>query len=108
MDDFIPPFIRDSRSFMYPMFWYWFKGKNISLYMDFKKIAWGLSENEFLQCYKDLDCRATDRPSDLNKKSIELMLQKLDKTCVSLLDVGCGRGFWLTQLKEKTNLELIN
>lgn len=106
MDDFIPPFIRDSRSFMYPMFWYWFKGKNISLYMDFKKKAWGLSENEFLQCYKDLDCRATDRPSDLNKKSIELMLQKLDKTCVSLLDVGCGRGFWLTQLKEKTNLEL--
>ncbi len=106
MDDFIPPVIRDSRWFMYPMFWYWFKGKDITLYMDFKKIAWGLSEKEFTQCYKNLDCRATDRPSDLNKKSIELMLQKLDKTAITLLDVGCGRGYWLGQLKEKTNLQL--
>lgn len=106
MDEFIPPVIRDSRWFMYPFFWYWFKGKNISLYMDFKKRAWQLTDAEFANCYSSLDCRATDRPTDLNKKSIEVMLQKIDKTANTLLDVGCGRGYWLKLLKEKTNLQL--
>jgi ubiquinone/menaquinone biosynthesis C-methylase UbiE len=91
---------------MYPFFWYWFKGKNISLYMDFKKKAWKLSEEEFTACYENLNCRATDRPTDLNKKSIEIMLRKIDKKSNTLLDVGCGRGYWLKILKEKTNLQL--
>jgi ubiquinone/menaquinone biosynthesis C-methylase UbiE len=106
MDEFLPPAIRDARWFMYPFFWYWFKGKNIALYMDFKKRAWCMSDEEFLSCYADLDCRATDRPSDLNKKSIDQMLQNLDREAKTLLDVGCGRGYWLKLLKEKTNLEL--
>lgn len=91
---------------MYPFFWYWFKGKNLSLYMDFKKIAWKLSEKEFADCYINLDCKATDRPTDLNNKCIDTMLQKLYPNASSLLDVGCGRGYWLNLLKEKTGLGL--
>lgn len=106
MDEYIPPIIRDSRWFMYPFFCYWFKGKNIPLYMDFKKTGWSLSEEEFAACYANLDCRATDRPTDLNKKSIEIMLQKLNTESNTLLDAGCGRGHWLNLLKEKTNLQL--
>ena len=106
MDEFLPPIIRDSRWFMYPFFWFWFKRKNILLYMDFKKIAWQLSENEFTKCYADLDCRATDRPTDLNNKSIHVMLQKINKESNTLLDVGCGRGYWLQVLKNKTSLQL--
>lgn len=106
MDEFIPPIIRDSRWFMYPFFWFWFKGKNISLYMDFKKRAWQLSDEEFTECYATLDCRATDRPTDLNKKSISVMLQKINIECNTLLDVGCGRGFWLKELKNKASLQL--
>lgn len=106
MDEFIPPVIRDSRWFMYPFFWYWFKKKNLSLYMDFKKRAWVMSELEFVDCYKNLDCRATDRPTDLNDKSISLMLEKLNNESATLLDVGCGRRYWLSLLKQKTNLDL--
>ncbi len=106
MDDFIPPVIRDSRWFMYPFFWYWFKGRNISLYMDFKKKAWQLSDEEFAAVYANLDCRATDRPTDLNRKSIEMMLHEIDRSSQTLLDVGCGRGYWLKLLNEKTSFQL--
>jgi ubiquinone/menaquinone biosynthesis C-methylase UbiE len=106
MDEGLPPFIRDRRWFMYLFFWYWFKGKKVSLYMDFKKIAWGLSEEEFANCYRELDCRATDRRTDLNNKSIKLMLQRIDPGSETLLDVGCGRGYWLKLLQDKTSLRL--
>lgn len=106
LDEGIPPFIRDSRWFMYLFFWYWFKGKRISLYMNFKKIGWKLSEEEFAECYTNLDCRATDRPTDLNKKSINVMMEKLNHDSKTLLDAGCGRGYWLNLLKQNTDLEL--
>lgn len=100
MDEGIPAFIRDSRWFMYPFFWYWFKGKKLSTYMDFKKIAWGLTEEEFNSIYRELDCRATDRPTDLNDKCIHRMLDKLHPGAETLLDVGCGRGHWLSLVGE--------
>ncbi len=98
MDEGLPAFIRDSRWFMYPFFWYWFKGKNLATYMDFKKLAWGLSETEFNRIYQELDCRATDRPTDLNDKCIRRMLDQLHPDAKNLLDVGCGRGHWLKQV----------
>jgi ubiquinone/menaquinone biosynthesis C-methylase UbiE len=103
MDKYIPPAIRDSRWFMYPFFWYWFKGKNITLYMDFKTIAYSLTEKEFADCYINLDCRATDRPTDLNDSCIQYMLQKISPDNGSLLDVGCGRGYWLKLLQQEKN-----
>ena len=106
MDEGLPAFIRDSRWFMYPFFWYWFKGKNIKTYMDFKKIAWQLTDHEFNKIYRELNCRATDRPSDLNNNCINLMLNNLSTNSSNLLDVGCGRGFWLSILAEKTNYSL--
>ncbi len=106
MDEGLPPFIRDRRWFMYPFFWYWFKGKNIGLCMDFKKKAWAMSDADFQKFYAELDCRATNRPTDLNKQSIRVMLEKADPQCNNVLDVGCGRGYWLRLLKEKTNYTL--
>jgi ubiquinone/menaquinone biosynthesis C-methylase UbiE len=74
--------------------------------MDFKKLAWKMSEEEFIQCYRELDCRATDRPTDLNKKSIERMLAVMKPSAKSLLDVACGRGEWLRIVKEKKGLDV--
>ena len=104
IDECIPPVIRDSRWFMYPFFWYWFKGKKVRLYMDFKKLAWRMSDEEFLQVYRELDCRATDRPTDLNGKSIKRMLSVFEPTATTLLDVGCGRGEWLRIVQKEKGL----
>jgi 2-polyprenyl-3-methyl-5-hydroxy-6-metoxy-1,4-benzoquinol methylase len=106
MDELLPPRLRDSRWFMYPFFHIWFKGKNIDTYMDFKDIAYNLSEEEFTSVYKNLDCRASDRPTDLNAESINYMIRSLDPTAQTLLDVGCGRGHWLETVATHTNLRL--
>jgi SAM-dependent methyltransferase len=106
MDNGLPRCIRDSRWFMYPIFRYWFKNRNLDLYMDFKKRAPGMSEEEFVRCYVELDSRATDRPTDLNEASIDFMLQRLLPDASTLLDAGCGRGYWLERLARETRLQL--
>jgi ubiquinone/menaquinone biosynthesis C-methylase UbiE len=90
---------------MYPMFHIWFKGENVKLYMDFKSIVYDIGEEEFSNIYRNLKCLAYDRPTDMNMPSVEYMLSMLDKDAKSLLDVGCGRGFWLNYLTERTSLE---
>ncbi len=106
MDECLPPLIRDNKYFMYPFFHYWYKGKNVKLYMNFKSVAYNLSEYEFADAYRSIKCRANDRDTDLNSSCVEYMLQQLNTNAKSLLDVGCGRGYWLNKVAEKTNLEL--
>lgn len=106
LDECIPPFIRDSRWFMYPFFYIWFKGKNIAFYMDFKSRVYKLSDEEFINAYRNLDCLGTDRPCDLNQASINFMLKNLEEGARTLLDVGCGRGHWLNVVASKTALKV--
>jgi ubiquinone/menaquinone biosynthesis C-methylase UbiE len=89
---------------MYPFFHIWFKGKNVRLYMDFKDIAYGLTEEEFSEIYRNLDCLAYDRPTDMNMPSIKHLVESLDKNAQTLLDVGCGRGFLLNYIADYTSL----
>ena len=98
MDEFVPPIIRDSRLFMYPFYQYWFKGNNIERIMEFKSYVYGLSEKELQDLYCDLSCRANDRPTDLNAESIDYILTNIEASAGSLLDVGCGRGFFLEEV----------
>jgi len=95
LDECLPPILRDSRWFMYPFFYYWFKGKRIGLYMDFKTAAYRMTREELAEVYDTLDHRARDRKTDLSRASIEGMLNLLDDGDRSLLDVGCGNGYWL-------------
>jgi ubiquinone/menaquinone biosynthesis C-methylase UbiE len=104
MDNWLPPVIRDSNWFMYPFFHIWFKGKNVRLYMDFKDIAYSLSEEEFSEIYRNLDCLAYDRPIDMNMRSIKYLVESIDKEAKTLLDVGCGRGFLLNYIGDHTGL----
>jgi SAM-dependent methyltransferase len=105
MDNLMPPAIRDTNWFMYPFFYIWFKGKKVRLYMDFKDIAYGLTEEEFSEIYRNLDCLAYDRPTDMNMASIKFLVANLDKDAKTLLDVGCGRGFLLNYIAEHTSLK---
>lgn len=105
MDNLMPPAIRDTRWFMYPFFYIWFKGKKVRLYMDFKDIAYGLTEDEFSDVYRNLDCLAYDRPTDMNMPSVKYLVSMLDPAGKTLLDVGCGRGFLLNYISEHTGLQ---
>lgn len=104
MDNWLPPAIRDARWFMYPFFHIWFKGKNVRLYMDFKDIAYTLTEDEFSEIYRNLDCLAYDRPTDMNMPSVKYLTESIHKEAKTLLDVGCGRGFLLNYIGEHTTL----
>jgi SAM-dependent methyltransferase len=110
MDDWIPPKIRDSRWFMYPFFWYWYNGDKeaISAYMDFKSRVWSMSKEEYERFYTVLrqKSRAAARPTDLNDACVEYMLRNIDPDTRSVLDVGCGNGFFLRQLQTLGKYEL--
>lgn len=106
LDECIPPVIRDSRWFMYPFFYVWYKGKNVAFYMDFKDKVYNMSHEEYAEAYRNLDCMATDRPTDMNQACIDFMIENFDKTTNTLLDVGCGRGYWLDTVSSKTNLQV--
>ena len=107
MDEWLPPVLRDSRWFMYPFFYIWYKGKKVDLYMDFKSKVFEMSQEEYEQSYRELDCLATDRPTDMNQQSIDYMISMIPDATTTLLDVGCGRGYWLEQVHtHKKNIEL--
>jgi len=106
MDNYLPGFIRDNKFFLYPVFYYWYKGKNVSYYMNFKEFAKNISEKEFTEAYRNLDCRANDRETDLNSGCIEYMLENMSKEAGSILDAGCGRGYWLNLVAENSSLRI--
>jgi SAM-dependent methyltransferase len=105
MDNWIPPVIRDSRWFMYPFFYIWYKGKNVKLYMDFKDIVFNMTDEEYYNVDRDQVSLARDRPTDMNMPSIKYLLTTFDKDAQTLLDVGCGRGFVLNYISDHTNLK---
>lgn len=106
MDNWLPPVIRDNKFFMYPVFYYWFKGKNIDKIMNFKEDVFYMSEQEYAALYENIENRAKDRPTDMNDASIEYVIKHADKNAETLLDVGSGRGYFINVLAERTSYKL--
>ena len=105
MDEWIPSSIRDNKWFMYPFFCYAYKGKDLKTAMNFKSLVYSWSEKEYSDFYKGINTISRNRKTDLNEKSINLMLKSIDKSAKTLLDVGCGKGYFLERAKH-LNLEL--
>jgi SAM-dependent methyltransferase len=101
MDELLPPIIRDNKYFMYPFFYYAFNGKKIDLMMDFKSRVPFMSDEEYETVYRELDPIGKYRPTDLNKKCISYILSQVTPNMESVIDIGCGRGFFLQKLVEK-------
>jgi len=99
LDELIPPFIRDNKFFMYPFFYYWFKGKKISLMMNFKSEILKISDEELMNIYSDLESRSRDRKTDLNNNTIKKINSIISSESENLIDVGCGNGFLLNKIK---------
>jgi ubiquinone/menaquinone biosynthesis C-methylase UbiE len=106
LDELLPPIVRDNRYIMLPLFYLVYKGMNVNFYMDFKKHAYSLTEKEFSDAYENMSSIGTDRATDMNQESMNFVLSNYDKTAKTMLDVGCGRGYWLDLVGEKTSLKL--
>jgi len=108
MDEWLPPVLRDSRWFMYPAYWLAYRGKNIAQAMDFKRLVHSWSPEEYRDFYGGLDSISRNRATDLNEATIQAMLAALPKGPGRLLDVGCGRGYFLGRVREvRPDLELV-
>jgi ubiquinone/menaquinone biosynthesis C-methylase UbiE len=109
MDELLPPIIRDNKLFMYPFFYYAFKGykgKDISTYMSFKSLAYDMSEEEFAEVYQNLESLGGDRPTDMNEGCMQHSLSLFNKSAKTFLDVGCGRGYWANRVHDETKLKV--
>ena len=101
LDELVPPAIRDRRWFMWPLFYLWFRGKNVRRMMDFKSQVYGMSREELRAFYRERDSLATRRPTDLTEASLARMLARLLPDARSLLDVGCGQGYFLERVARR-------
>jgi ubiquinone/menaquinone biosynthesis C-methylase UbiE len=107
MDELIPPFIRDSKVFMYPFFVIAYRGRNISEVMDFKKNVYRYSPDEYAAFYNNLNTISRNRETDLNPACVKFILSQLDENDQTLVDIGCGKGYMLDQIaKRHPHLEL--
>lgn len=108
LDECLPPIIRDRKWLLYPLFHLAYRGKDVDRYMEFKRDAYDLTEEEFAQAYEDMDSIGTERPTDMNRESVARALAEFapDSTA-SVLDVGCGRGWFVDTLtRERPGLRV--
>ena len=98
LDECLPPIIRDNKFFMFPFYYWAYRGKNINTIMYYKKLVYGFSPDEYKKFYENLDSLSRHRLTDLNHKSITIILSELRSKTRTLLDVGCGSGYLLDQI----------
>ncbi|MBI5227683.1 class I SAM-dependent methyltransferase [Candidatus Micrarchaeota archaeon] len=88
LDNLIPPIIRDSKIFMYPLMWIVF-GKKVHTFIDFKEKAHLLSEREFAEVYENVSDVNLKRETDLNRGCFSKILDSVKGN--SVLDIGAGK-----------------
>lgn len=101
LDEWIPPAIRDSRWFMYPLFMIAYRGRNIREVMDFKSRVHSFAPEDYDRFYNNLNSLSRNRITDLNRPSLEFILDNIDPNARTLIDLGCGNGFLLKKIKER-------
>lgn len=89
LNDFLPPVVRDARWFMRLPIRFAF-GRHASLAMDFKHLAYEMTDDEIVAVYRELGSCSLTRGSDLNTACAERILA--DVVGPSVLEVGCGEG----------------
>ena len=95
LDECLPPVLRDSRIFMWPFFALWFRGRHIRTAMDFKRLAPSMTDAEFRDAYRNIETLAAGRATDTNANALGFVLEAIDPGAASILDVGCGGGYFL-------------
>jgi SAM-dependent methyltransferase len=101
MDELIPPFIRDSKIFMYPFFYLAYRGKNVKEMMNFKSRVYNYTPEKYAHLYNNLNSISRNRITDLNQASIEFILNELKDQDGNIIDIGCGSGYLLNLIGKK-------
>ena len=106
MDELLPPFIRDSKLFMYPFYKVWFKGyPDIDELIHFKENYAHLTKEDFEKIYNKVYAFSSGavkkRVTDLNDKCMNHIFKSIPEQGKSLIDVGCGRGYFLDQVIQR-------
>lgn len=103
--DALPPFIRDARWFNWPLFFVWFKGRQVRTAMEFKSLAASMSDAQFREVYRNVKTLADDRETDTNDEAMAFAISRLEEG--TLLDVGCGRRLFLNNLGRGVGCDLL-
>jgi ubiquinone/menaquinone biosynthesis C-methylase UbiE len=101
MDECVPAIIRDSKWFMYPFFLIAYRGRNVKEVMNFKSKVYNFTPEEYDVFYNNLNTISRNRLTDLNKPSLDYILNKIDPSAVNAIDIGCGHGFLLEQIHSR-------
>lgn len=100
MDECIPPVVRDSKWFMYPFYYWAYRGKHITTVMDFKQKYFEWSPEQLQQFYEKIDSISSNRPTDVSARGVAVIKEHCKGQIESVLDVGCGKGYLLGQLQQ--------
>ena len=107
MDECLPPIIRDRSWFMRPIHRFWFpSAPDLDAVMEFKEIAPRLNREAFLKLYETCGNRGDTRPTDASEASLQWVLNRINSQNNTLLDVGCGRGYWLERCQQDLTMTL--
>lgn len=102
MDEWLPPAIRDSKFLMYPLYYYAYRGKNLDKVMHLKSSFFKWSNKEITDFYTQRDTRFSNkRKTDLSNKCIDYIFKTFESKNQTLLDVGCGNGYFLELASKK-------
>ncbi len=104
LDNLIPPFFRDSRIIMTPFFLLLFRKKH-HRFMNFKENVLNLNSEEIIEYYKELSSYHINRKTDLNKESINFILNNIEGE--SVLDISCGSGFLAKEIVKKHSIDVV-
>lgn len=105
INELLPPALRDARWLMWPLFKMLF-GARASLFFDFHRNVYAMSEEEFAALNRDVQPALINRPTDLNNACIEFIQQHIQGT--EVLEAGCGKGFLSRLLCKNYNLTAVD
>lgn len=105
LDERLPRRLRDARWFMAPLFFVWCKGKHVREWMDFKELAPRMTVTELRDLYRSADSFASGRLTDTNPEALAHVLSAVDARPGTLIDVGCGGGYFLRRVQEERRLD---
>lgn len=97
LDQWLPPFVRDSRLLMLPVFKMFF-GKHAGVFMEFKERALLMDQDQIRDIYLETAEANIRRMTDINMECLKKIEQSISGSTV--LDIACGRGYLAGLLAE--------